>query len=134
MTGALSAAGVLGLTLEIQPDPRELSAVRRAMGSLAIPASRLDVVRLLVSELVTNSIRHSGVPDGRIRVRARISGAKLRVDVVDGGRGAVPPVAGGIRPAPGASSGWGLYLVDALTERWGHGNGAYWFELDLRPS
>jgi hypothetical protein len=38
-------------------------------------------------------------------------------------------VSGSIRPAPGAESGWGLYLVDRLASRWGTSAGGYWFEL-----
>ena len=119
------------LTLEVRPDAGELAAIRSALGSLAIPRRKLHDARLLVSELVANSIRHSGVPNGRIRIRARVVDDTLHVEVVDGGRGAPHPVVGGIRPGPLASSGWGLYLVDRLTQRWGHGNGGFWFELGL---
>jgi anti-sigma regulatory factor (Ser/Thr protein kinase) len=122
------------LTLEVRPDAGELAAIRSALGSLAIPQPRLHDARLLVSELVANSIRHSSVPNGRIRIRARIAGDALHVEVVDGGRAAPHPVAGGIRPGPRATSGWGLFLVDELAQRWGHGNGAFWFELGLEPS
>jgi anti-sigma regulatory factor (Ser/Thr protein kinase) len=134
MSRGLAPAGAAELTLEVWPDAGELAAIRSALGSLAIPERRLHDARLLVNELVTNSIRHSGVPNGRIRIRARIAGATLHVEVVDGGRGAIPPVVGGIRPWPKANSGWGLFLVDALAQRWGHGNGAFWFELRLDPS
>jgi anti-sigma regulatory factor (Ser/Thr protein kinase) len=134
MSRGLAPAGAVELTLEVPPDTGELAAVRSALGSLAIPKRTLHEARLLVSELVANSIRHSGVPNGRIRIRARVAGDALHVEVVDGGRGAPHPVAGGIRPGPQASSGWGLFLVDELAQRWGHGNGAFWFELGLEPS
>lgn len=134
MSRGLAPAGAVELTLEVRPDTSELAVVRGALGSLAIPEWRLHDARLLVNELVTNSIRHSGVPNGLIRIRARIVGATLRVEVADGGRGALHHVAGGIRPGPQASSGWGLFLVDALAERWGQGNGAFWFELGLEPT
>jgi len=134
MSRSLAQAGAVELTLEVRPDAVELASVRRALGSLAIPKRTLHDVRLLVNELVANSIRHSGVPNGRIRIRARIAGDTLHVEVVDGGRAAPHPVAGGIRPGPQASSGWGLFLVDALAQRWGHGNGGFWFEFGLEPS
>ena len=134
MTKGLAPAGAVELTLDVRPDASELAAVRTALGSLAIPEWRLHDARLLVNELVTNSIRHSGVPNGRIRIRARIVGDTLHVEVVDGGRDAIHAVAGGIRPTPRANSGWGLYLVDSLAQRWGYGNGAFWFELGLEPS
>jgi anti-sigma regulatory factor (Ser/Thr protein kinase) len=93
----------------------------------------LDDAKLLASELVTNSIRHAGLgPDDRVRVRAIWSGTKLRVDVFDrSGKVDSLLVAGSIRPAPGAESGWGLYLVDRLASRWGAATGRYWFELEL---
>jgi anti-sigma regulatory factor (Ser/Thr protein kinase) len=87
--------------------------------------------QLLVSELVSNSVRHAGLGrDDLIRVTADWSGDRLRVQVRDGGRpGRASPVSGSIRPAPGAESGWGLYLVDRLARRWGTTAGGYWFEL-----
>ena len=134
MSRGLAPAGAIELTLEVWPDAVELAAVRSALGSLAIPRRKLHDARLLVNELVANSIRHSGVPNGRIRIRARVAGDTLHVEVVDGGRGAPHPVVGGIRPGPRAASGWGLFLVDALAQRWGHGNGAFWFELRLEST
>jgi anti-sigma regulatory factor (Ser/Thr protein kinase) len=103
---------------------------RRALRRLALPGSLGDDAELLVSELVTNSVRHAGLrPDDLIRITADWSGDRLNV-AVRGGRG-VPPAAvtGSIRPAPGAESGWGLYLVDRLASRWGTAAGGYWFEL-----
>jgi anti-sigma regulatory factor (Ser/Thr protein kinase) len=126
----------LCLELEVAALPSILSEVRRAVADLPLAPPVLDVVRLLATELVTNSIRHAGLGrDDRIQVRAEIARGRLRLDVFDGGRGAVAAaVAGGIRPTPGPESGWGLYLVDSLATRWGHGRGRYWFELELERS
>ena len=87
--------------------------------------------QLLVSELVSNSVRHAGLGrDDLIRVTADWSGDRLLVHVRDGGRARpASPVSGSIRPAPGAESGWGLYVVDRLASRWGTTAGGYWFEL-----
>jgi anti-sigma regulatory factor (Ser/Thr protein kinase) len=103
---------------------------RRALQRLALPRPLGDHAELLVSELVTNSVRHAGLgPADLIQVTADWSGERLKVAVRDG-RGALPAVvAGAIRPAPGAESGWGLYLVDRLASRWGTAAGGYWFEL-----
>ena len=109
-----------------------LSDVRSAFAELPIPASAQDDARLLVSELVANSMRHARLgPYDTIRVTAEIEKGRLRVDVIDGGRGGAPPVAAGIRPSLGAESGWGLYLVETLATTWGHGAGRYWFELEI---
>jgi len=103
---------------------------RRALRRLALPRPLGDHAELLLSELVTNSVRHAGLaPDDLIRITADWSGTRLKV-AVRGGRGVLPaPVSGSIRPAPGAESGWGLYLVNRLASRWGTGGGGYWFEL-----
>jgi anti-sigma regulatory factor (Ser/Thr protein kinase) len=88
-----------------------------------------------VSELVSNSVRHAGLaPDDLIRVTADWSGTRLRVHVRDRRRGTRPTaVSGSIRPAPGAESGWGLYLVEQFTSRWGTSASGYWFELQQEP-
>jgi anti-sigma regulatory factor (Ser/Thr protein kinase) len=123
------------LDLEMPAVSAVVSDVRSAFADLPVPASALDDARLLVSELVANSMRHARLgPNDTIRVRAEVEDGTLRVDVIDGGPGGGPPVAGGIRPTPGAESGWGLYLVETLATRWGHGAGRYWFELEIESS
>ena len=72
---------------------------------------------LLVSELVANSVRHSGVPEGEhviVRVHVRDDGCRLEVE--DPGRD------GEIAPLPRnllRGGGMGLTLVQTLSERWG---------------
>jgi anti-sigma regulatory factor (Ser/Thr protein kinase) len=108
---------------------------RRALRRLALPGPLADHAELLVSELVTNSVRHGGLsPDEVIRITADWSGTRLKV-TVRAGRSALPPAASGsVRPTPGAESGWGLYLVETLASRWGRGAGRYWFELEIDGS
>jgi anti-sigma regulatory factor (Ser/Thr protein kinase) len=107
---------------------------RHALRQLALPRPLGDHAELLVSELVTNSVRHGGLsPDEVVRITADWSGTRLRV-TVRAGRGALPPaVAGSVPPAPGAESGWGLYLVNRLASRWGTAAGGSWFELRDEP-
>jgi anti-sigma regulatory factor (Ser/Thr protein kinase) len=108
---------------------------RRALSQLRLPLPLAFDAQLLVSELVSNSVRHAGLGrDALIRVTADWSGDRLLVHVRDGGgpRGA-SPVSGSIRPAPGAESGWGLYLVDRVASRWGTSASGYWFELRHEP-
>jgi anti-sigma regulatory factor (Ser/Thr protein kinase) len=128
-------SGQTELDLVIRAAPTEVSVVRDALSRLPIRPALLDQVTLLTSELVTNSIEHAGIgPDDPIRVQVRIAGGSVRVDVIDGGSGGPLPLPGGIRPMPGASSGWGLYIVDALATRWGYSRGRCWFEMELSDS
>lgn len=108
--------------------------MRRALAQLGLPGNLLYDARLLVTELVANSIRHAGLgPDGEIRVTADWARGRLRIEVYDRDPAdAATPLSGSIRPLPSSESGWGLYLVDTLSTRWGASPGRYWFELEPR--
>jgi anti-sigma regulatory factor (Ser/Thr protein kinase) len=89
-----------------------------------------DDLRLLVSELVTNAIRHGGA-DTAPWLELELADDRVLASVHDAGPGFDPPTA----PQPSAAGGWGLLLVDALAERWGVERGRcarVWFELRLR--
>ena len=105
------------------------ATARRALGTLALPLPLAFDAQVAVSELVSNSVRHAGLgPDDPIRITADWSGTRLKVQVRDRRPGTPPTgVSGSIRPAPGAESGWGLYLVEHFTSRWGTSAGGYWF-------
>jgi anti-sigma regulatory factor (Ser/Thr protein kinase) len=104
-----------------------LSALERHVD--AVP---LDDLRLLVTELVTNSVRHSGAAD--VHLHVSVAAGRVRVEVSDAGRGFMPaPQAPGVE----RSGGWGLYLVDRLASRWGvarDGLTRVWFEMDARTA
>ncbi|MFI0894975.1 ATP-binding protein [Streptomyces sp. NPDC020983] len=93
---------------------------------------------LLLSELVTNAVRHAVRPAGRlVAVDVELApGRLLRVEVADACE--APPVP---RPAdaPDAEGGRGLLLVEALSAHWGtyprrHVGKVVWFVLDLAPA
>ena len=90
-------------------------------------------MRLLVSELVTNSVRHAGLGEGsRISLHIESRPEVVRVEVTDPGSGFVPDMRA-ITIAQ--ESGWGLYLVDELADRWGVdavGGTHVWFEIDRK--
>jgi anti-sigma regulatory factor (Ser/Thr protein kinase) len=73
---------------------------------------------LVLSEVVTNSVRHAELNDSQpIGVEVALSPDLLRIEITDEGPGFQPvPVASKPDHAPG---GWGLWLVDRLTDRWG---------------
>ena len=120
--------------VELDSTPEAAASARRALDGLGagVPPRRMRDVRLLVSELVTNAVRHADLTaEDRIRLRAELHTGTLRVEVRDPGKGFQlrPP-----EPDPTRPSGWGLYLVDELADRWGvdgHDRGTrIWFELD----
>ena len=117
-------------TLSVVPTaPSEARRSLHALGG-ALPANRLDDLRLVVSELVTNAVIHSGLPeDDAIVLKVRILPRRIRVEVIDRGRG--------FPEAPSRTAehhGFGLPIVDELAERWGTENGPetrVWAELGL---
>jgi signal transduction histidine kinase len=123
----------LDLDLRLAPDARAPATARRCLEDLRsrVDDATVDEAILLVSELVTNAVRHADLPNGStIRVQARHSPSTLRIDVVDGGGGFDPATL----PSPNGRSGWGLWLLDRLATRWGvDRNDAtrVWFELGL---
>jgi anti-sigma regulatory factor (Ser/Thr protein kinase) len=120
------------LDVRVPAAPHVVSGVRDAFDDLDLPPPLLDDAHLLVSELLTNSIRYAGLgAQERVRIRVQWTGTRLRVDVWDRPRAPAPSqLAGAIRPDPGAESGWGLYLLDRIASRWGSAPGRYWFELE----
>jgi anti-sigma regulatory factor (Ser/Thr protein kinase) len=92
---------------------------------------RMRDVRLLVSELVTNAVRHANLDAGDVIVLVvELGDEALRVEVHDPGGGFVPRAPA---PDPARPSGWGLYLVAELADRWGVDSDErtlVWFELD----
>jgi anti-sigma regulatory factor (Ser/Thr protein kinase) len=119
------------LDVRLQATRTAATKARRALSQLRLPLPLAFDAQVLVSELVSNSVRHAGLGrDDLIRVTAHWSGDRLVVHVRDGGEPTrASPVSGSIRPTPGAESGWGLYLVDRLASRWGTTADGYWFEL-----
>ena len=122
-----------GTTLAFAATAAAPAQARRALDPLAteLPHDYAFRLRLLVSELVANSVRHAGVAaDATITLELEQRGGRIRVAVHDRGRGFETPV-----PKPGTEDpgGRGLDLVDALSSRWGTESGGrtVWFELDV---
>jgi anti-sigma regulatory factor (Ser/Thr protein kinase) len=97
-----------------------------------LPPDRFEDARLLVNELVTNSIRHAGAIDtGWIGLRIVATPSQLRIEVIDQGPGFDPHFD---PPTLEQTSGRGLFLVDALADRWGVDTvdgTSVWAEMDL---
>jgi anti-sigma regulatory factor (Ser/Thr protein kinase) len=125
----------VSLELELPRQLESAAAARHAVEGLAEDiGEQLGDVRLLVSELVTNSLRHAQAgPDESIRLTVLADAARVRVEVSDPGEGFQ---LSGSADDQDAVEGWGLYLVATLSDRWGVDRAAdrtassVWFELD----
>ena len=121
-----------GMSVRLDPGPTAAAEARAALALLdgRIDRDALDDIRLLVSELVTNCVRHSHMGGQPVDLTVTSAGDTVRVEVTDGGAGFEP------RPRTKASDeagGWGLHLVDRIAARWGVDTGRgtrVWFELD----
>jgi anti-sigma regulatory factor (Ser/Thr protein kinase) len=82
-----------------------------------IAAPLLERAKLVMSELVTNSVRHSGAaPGAGVIFRVRVVPGGFWLEVEDPGtNGTVAQHAA----TPDATGGFGLHIVQALSERWG---------------
>ncbi|MGW6021506.1 ATP-binding protein [Streptomyces sp. NPDC055099] len=141
---------VLQVQLEVRPDPAEVGRARRwarsrlAGSGIGADEPLAETLILLISELVTNAVVHTGcpavlrmrlpdvpdVPDEAAEAGAGTAAGTVRVEVADAS--ARPPKQ---RHADGdATNGRGLELVDGLADRWGwqaEGAGkSIWCEVD----
>jgi anti-sigma regulatory factor (Ser/Thr protein kinase) len=121
--------------MRLKPGAEAAGEGRHALDPLdgAVDHSELDVLRLLVTELVTNSVRHAG-STAFIALDVEIYPNSVCVAVSDRGPGFQPQKSP--RPHSDRPGGWGLCLVDRLADRWGVVRGertSVWFQL-TRPS
>jgi hypothetical protein len=128
-----SGSSTLRATLDLPSVTRSAAAARRLVAQLLeawAAESFRDDATLLVSELVSNVVRHVA---GQLamRVEVALSGPSLRVAVVDTSA-VLPAVASG-----GPRGGHGLGLIAAVADRWGSeeyaGGKRVWFELGRDP-
>jgi two-component sensor histidine kinase len=122
--------GDLKTQLRAAPDApsRAREAVRAQIGS-QLSIARLSALLTVVSELVTNSVKHG--PGGPIQVSVEVSeNGRVLGRVADEGSGRVA-IREDTDPRDG---GMGLKLVDAFTDRWGveDGTSNVWFEVAPR--
>ena len=125
---------VTQIDLRLTSNAEAALAARHSLNRLkgGLPPEKLEDVRLIVSELVTNSVRHAGLsPDEHIFLAVVISDGSVRGRVCDPGPGFKKPSEP--RPRTDMSGGWGLPIVERISDRWGvERNGCVfvWFEID----
>jgi anti-sigma regulatory factor (Ser/Thr protein kinase) len=125
---------VAEIDVRLTPDPEVVTTARHALDRLAdlLPPEKLEDVRLVVSELVTNSILHAGLSsDEQISLTVSVSASSVRGRVCDPGPGFEIPSKP--CPRPDLRGGWGLPIVERISDRWGvehNKHACVWFEID----
>src|SRR3954471_3910705 len=121
-------------TFQVVPEPHSVPRARERVIELAAPfvaATRIADLRLVISEVITNAVRHGG--EGDMLVAVTPKPGYLCVTVTDTGDGFAP------RPRAFEpdedDGGFGLFLVERLTRRWAltreNSNPRVWFEFDF---
>src|SRR4051794_23884945 len=107
------------LHMQLRPGPEAAGEGRHCLDRLegSINEEQLSELRLLVTELLTNSVRHGVSEPDWITLDVEIYANSLRVVVSDPGPGFKrAPIQ---EPHPDRPGGWGLCLVDRIADRWG---------------
>jgi anti-sigma regulatory factor (Ser/Thr protein kinase) len=120
-------------TYKFRSRPEAVAAARKALDGLdsLLDAGAFYDASLCVSELVTNAVLHADIAaDSELQLDVDVQDeGKLVVSVTDAGAGFDPAT-----PTAGDESGWGLFIVDRLSHRWGvdrRGGTRVWFEMVL---
>ena len=105
-------------------------AARVVLEDWQVPTLVIDDALLVISELVTNAVRHAGTAS-TLELELGQTGAQLRVALADGSTTAPRPR----RAGRGAEDGRGMAILAALSDRWGIEPGPtgkrVWWEVDL---
>lgn len=115
--------------LRLAGGPESAAIARRHIARLRgdIDPPLMETMRLLVTELVANSVRHTS--SDSVGLKVAVGRGAVLVEVADEGDGFDPAR----NPGPQEESGWGLFLVERLANRWGVSRDGsstrVWFEL-----
>ncbi len=117
-----------------QDAPATARAVLEELLAGSLEDDDLFDVSVLVSELVTNAVRHAGADERQsIVVHLAVAPGVLRVEVCDQGPGFDAPAEPRARPEGGGN---GLVLLARMSSDWGvatDGGNRVWFERTLAP-
>jgi serine/threonine-protein kinase RsbW len=121
--------------LTLAATARAVGLARRATHEALVSwraAHAEETATLLVSELVTNAVRHAETGGSALVLRLETAGSWLRIEVHD----ADPRVPQPRTPDRLDGSGFGFVLIEALADNWGVREAtigkAVWAELDMR--
>jgi anti-sigma regulatory factor (Ser/Thr protein kinase) len=120
--------GGLSMTLGRGPDAAAEARVAISKLRADLDPPLMETLRLLVTELITNSVRHTAADD--VTLRVAIGKSAVLTEVADTGPGFEPEC---MEKAGNEDTGWGLFLVQRLADKWGvkHDGPSkrVWFEL-----
>jgi anti-sigma regulatory factor (Ser/Thr protein kinase) len=120
------------ISLRLAREPRAARRARDAVRRCLLDADATlvaDQALLLTTELVSNAVKHGA---GRyVEVEATVEHEVVQITVSDSGDCGLR-----FRDHPGEAGGWGLRIVDALADEWGHSEEQHsvWFRLALTGS
>ena len=118
------------MSLSLDGGPEAAGHARRALSRLRgdLDPPLIETMRLLVTELIANSVKHARAD--AVALNVVVGRGAVLVEVRDEGPGFEPVDR---TEAQDKASGWGLFLVDRLSDRWGvaHEDAStrVWFEL-----
>jgi anti-sigma regulatory factor (Ser/Thr protein kinase) len=132
---SIAGAGEAAQTLvfELPARPAAVSAARRALlaANGGLPSTVRDDVLLLLTELVSNAVRHAAGAGRAVRVELEQGARMIGVAVFDEGTGFTAEAP---QPERDRSGGWGLFLIDQIADRWGitptASGTCAWFEIE----
>jgi anti-sigma regulatory factor (Ser/Thr protein kinase) len=124
--------------LRLPPEPIAPLLARAAVTAIGsgLPGSVVSDAELLTSEVVSNAVKHAVLDPSQEIVLRVVRDEHVRVEVTD----PAPPFEADLREPGSGTSGWGLFLVEAIATSWGvepEGAGKkVWFELAVldRPT
>src|SRR3954454_13310342 len=134
-TASVEAHGPNGLRMRLGSGPDAAAEARHAIAELRadLDPPLMETLRLLVTELVTNSVRHTDCDS--LTLRVAVGKAAVLTEVADDAPGFDAGAALEAEQAEtrGPDTGWGLFLVQRLARDWGVKEDGrskrVWFEL-----
>jgi anti-sigma regulatory factor (Ser/Thr protein kinase) len=124
--GGVEGQGRDGLRMRLGSGPDAAAEARRAIARLRqdLDPPLMETMRLLVTELITNAVRHTDCDT--LVLKVAIGKSAVLTEVSDDGPDFDP------QPSDAADDGWGLFLVERLSDDWGvktNGSKRVWFRL-----
>jgi two-component sensor histidine kinase len=113
--------------MQLGSGPGAAAEARRAIAKLRVDLDPplMETLRLLVTELVTNTVRHTDCDS--LELRVAVGKSAVLTEVSDDGPQFEPT------PSDSDGDGWGLFLVQRLAQNWGVKQDGtskrVWFEL-----